>query len=84
MPVTCPDGSVVTADEGIRRGTLVEALAALRTAFRDDGVGHRGNVVADLGRGRGAADDDLGAGRRAGPAPAGPGPHASLSRATTP
>ena len=43
-PVTRPDGVTVTADEGIRRGTSVEALAALRTAFRPDGTVTAGNA----------------------------------------
>jgi len=34
----------VTADEGIRRGTTVGKLAALRPAFLDDGVLHAGNA----------------------------------------
>jgi len=34
---------VVTADEGIRRGTTVEKLAGLKPAFREDGVIHAGN-----------------------------------------
>jgi acetyl-CoA acyltransferase len=33
----------VSADEGIRRGTDLETLAGLRTAFRDDGVVTAGN-----------------------------------------
>ncbi|HMZ13864.1 MAG TPA: thiolase family protein [Mycobacterium sp.] len=37
------DGGVVTADEGIRRGTTAEKLAALKPAFTDDGVIHAGN-----------------------------------------
>jgi acetyl-CoA acyltransferase len=37
------DGDVVTADEGIRRGTTVEKLAGLKPAFADDGVIHAGN-----------------------------------------
>ncbi|TRW78852.1 thiolase family protein [Mycolicibacterium sp. 018/SC-01/001] len=37
------DGDVVTADEGIRRGTTAETLAALKPAFTDDGVIHAGN-----------------------------------------
>ncbi len=36
-PVTLPDGSVVEADEGIRRGGTLEALAGLKTPFRADG-----------------------------------------------
>ncbi|OMC18172.1 MULTISPECIES: thiolase family protein [unclassified Mycobacterium] len=36
-------GTVVVADEGVRRGTTVEKLAALKPAFVDDGVIHAGN-----------------------------------------
>jgi acetyl-CoA acyltransferase len=43
-PVTRPDGTTVTADEGIRRGTSLDALAALRTAFRPDGTVTAGNA----------------------------------------
>ena len=42
-PVTLPDGSVVEHDEGIREGTTVEKLAALKTAFKPDGVITAGN-----------------------------------------
>ena len=35
--------TVVAADEGVRRGTSVEKLAALKPAFVDDGVIHAGN-----------------------------------------
>ena len=38
-----PDDAVVAADEGVRRGTSVEKLAALKPAFADDGVIHAGN-----------------------------------------
>lgn len=37
------DGDVVTTDEGIRRDSTVEKLAALKPAFKDDGVIHAGN-----------------------------------------
>jgi acetyl-CoA acyltransferase len=37
-PVTLPDGTVVAADEGIRRDTTMEALAALKTPFKPDGT----------------------------------------------
>ncbi|MGY4712543.1 thiolase family protein [Mycolicibacterium sp. CBM1] len=37
------DTGVVTADEGIRRGTTTEKLAALKPAFTEDGVIHAGN-----------------------------------------
>ncbi|MBH0780736.1 thiolase family protein [Nocardia bovistercoris] len=42
VPVVTESG-VVDADEGIRRGTTVEKLAGLKTAFREDGVIHAGN-----------------------------------------
>jgi acetyl-CoA acyltransferase len=38
VPVTLPDGTVVTADEGIRRDTTLEKLAGLKTPFKEDGV----------------------------------------------
>jgi acetyl-CoA acyltransferase len=37
------DDTTVVADEGVRRGTTVEKLAALKPAFLDDGVIHAGN-----------------------------------------
>jgi acetyl-CoA acyltransferase len=46
VPVFTYDGaqeSIVTADEGVRRGTSVEKLAALKPAFVDDGLIHAGN-----------------------------------------
>jgi len=43
VPVFTDDGGVVTADEGIRRGTTAEKLAGLKPAFTDDGVIHAGN-----------------------------------------
>jgi acetyl-CoA acyltransferase len=43
VPVFVDEGTVVTADEGVRRGTSVEKLAALKPAFADDGVIHAGN-----------------------------------------
>jgi acetyl-CoA acyltransferase len=43
VPVFTDDGGVVTADEGIRRGTTAEKLAGLKPAFADDGVIHAGN-----------------------------------------
>jgi acetyl-CoA acyltransferase len=38
------DGREIAMDEGVRRGTSVERLAALKPAFRDDGVIHAGNA----------------------------------------
>ncbi|KZS82959.1 acetyl-CoA acetyltransferase [Mycobacterium persicum] len=43
VPVFAADGTVVNADEGVRRGTTVEKLAALKPAFVEDGVIHAGN-----------------------------------------
>jgi acetyl-CoA acyltransferase len=43
VPVFVQDGSIVNADEGIRRGTSVEKLASLKPAFAEDGVIHAGN-----------------------------------------
>jgi acetyl-CoA acyltransferase len=43
FPTRGDDGDVVTADEGIRRGTTVEKLAGLKPAFDDAGVIHAGN-----------------------------------------
>jgi acetyl-CoA acyltransferase len=37
------EGDVIAADEGIRRGTTVEKLAGLKSAFTEDGVIHAGN-----------------------------------------
>ncbi|MEE2057215.1 thiolase family protein [Rhodococcus artemisiae] len=44
VPVTAPDGTVISKDEGIRRGTSVESLAKLKTVFKEDGVIHAGNA----------------------------------------
>ncbi|CDO90822.1 acetyl-CoA acetyltransferase [Mycobacterium triplex] len=43
IPVITEDEAVVTADEGVRRGSTVEKLAALKPAFAEDGVIHAGN-----------------------------------------
>jgi acetyl-CoA acyltransferase len=37
-PVTTPSGTKVEADEGIRRGSTLEALSALKPAFKPDGT----------------------------------------------
>ncbi|HYN75735.1 MAG TPA: acetyl-CoA C-acyltransferase [Candidatus Limnocylindria bacterium] len=37
-PVTLPNGTVVSVDEGIRRGGSLESLAGLKTPFKEDGV----------------------------------------------
>jgi acetyl-CoA acyltransferase len=43
VPVFVDDGTLVLDDEGVRRGTSVEKLAALKPAFVEDGVIHAGN-----------------------------------------
>ena len=43
-PVTKPDGTVVDRDDGPRPGTTVEALAALKPAFKEDGKVTAGNA----------------------------------------
>jgi len=43
VPITGTDG-VVSADEGIRRGTTIEKLSGLKTVFKEDGVIHAGNA----------------------------------------
>ena len=60
-----------------------DARGARRTqdAVRDGGVVTAGDLVADLGRRRGAADDDLGAApRSSGLTPDGPDPHRGAGR----
>jgi acetyl-CoA acyltransferase len=41
--VTLGDGTVISTDEGIRRGSSVETLAGLKTVFKPDGVITAGN-----------------------------------------
>src|SRR6476659_9019619 len=43
-PVTTPDGTVVTKDDGPRPGTTLEKLAALKPVFRPDGSVTAGNA----------------------------------------
>jgi acetyl-CoA C-acetyltransferase len=42
-PLTLPDGTVVTADDGPRAGTTLEKVAALQPVFRPDGTVTAGN-----------------------------------------
>ena len=44
VPVTTPDGTVVTQDDGPRPGTTVETLANLKPAFKPDGTVTAGNA----------------------------------------
>jgi len=43
IPVTMPDGTVVTADDGPRPGTTIEKIAALQPVFRPNGTVTAGN-----------------------------------------
>jgi acetyl-CoA C-acetyltransferase len=45
-PVTTPDGTVVTADDGPRPGVTLDGVRALRPAFRPDGRVTAGNCCA--------------------------------------
>src|SRR3989337_3161754 len=45
-PVTTPDGTVVSADDGPRPGVTYEALSQLDPVFRPDGVVTAGNCCA--------------------------------------
>ncbi|GAB3207577.1 acetyl-CoA C-acetyltransferase [Marinactinospora endophytica] len=42
-PVTLPDGTVISADDGPRRGTTYEAVSQLKPVFRPDGTVTAGN-----------------------------------------
>ncbi len=44
VPVTTPDGTVVTKDDGPRAGTTLEKLASLKPAFRPNGSVTAGNA----------------------------------------
>ncbi len=43
-PITLPDGTVVSTDDGIRAGTTVEKLSQLKPVFRPDGTVTAGNA----------------------------------------
>jgi acetyl-CoA C-acetyltransferase len=43
-PVTAPDGTVVSKDDGPRAGTTLEALSSLKPVFRPDGRATAGNA----------------------------------------
>jgi len=44
IPVTTPDGKIVTKDDGPRAGTTVDGLAALKPVFREGGTITAGNA----------------------------------------
>jgi acetyl-CoA acyltransferase len=41
VPVTLPDGTVISMDDGIRADSTIEALAGLKTVFMNEGAGAR-------------------------------------------
>lgn len=43
-PIALPDGTIMTIDDGPRRSTTLEALAALRPLFAEDGLVTAGNA----------------------------------------
>jgi acetyl-CoA acyltransferase len=43
VAVITDDEAIITADEGVRRGSTVEKLGTLKPAFAEDGVIHAGN-----------------------------------------
>ncbi|HXH79886.1 acetyl-CoA C-acetyltransferase [Nocardioides sp.] len=45
-PVTTPDGTVVSSDDGPRAGVTYDAIASLQPVFRPDGVVTAGNCCA--------------------------------------
>jgi acetyl-CoA C-acetyltransferase len=45
-PVTTPDGTVVSADDGPRAGVTLEGVSGLKPVFRPDGVVTAGNCCA--------------------------------------
>lgn len=45
-PVTTPDGTVVSADDGPRAGVTLEAISGLKPVFREDGTVTAGNCCA--------------------------------------
>ena len=45
-PITTPDGTVVSADDGPRAGVTYDAIAGLKPVFRPDGVVTAGNCCA--------------------------------------
>jgi acetyl-CoA C-acetyltransferase len=44
VPVTLPDGTVVSKDDGPRPGTTLEKLSSLRPVFKEDGTVTAGNA----------------------------------------
>ena len=46
LPVTAPDGTVVSTDDGPRPGTTIESLSNLQPVFRDGGTVTAGNCCA--------------------------------------
>ena len=47
-PVTMPDGTVVSTDDGPRAGVTLEAVSQLKPAFRPDGRVTAGNACPSM------------------------------------
>ena len=67
-------------DEGLRRGTSVETLAALKPSFKADGIIHAGNASQISDGAAALLHDDLGEGGRARADPDRPGAHGRAGR----
>ena len=80
VPVTPPDGTVVTQDEGIRRGGTLETLAQAQAGVQAGRRDHRREQLADHRRLGRAAHHDQREGRRARADPAGAHPHRGAGR----
>ena len=68
VPVTLPDGTVVSRDDGPRPGTTIEKLATLKPVFREDGTRHRRQRLPAQRRRRRDADHERRQGGGAGTA----------------
>ena len=53
VPVTLPDGSTVSKDDGPRAGTTYEKISQLKPVFRPNGTVTAGNAPAQRRRRRG-------------------------------
>ena len=79
-PVTLPDGTMLAADEGIRRGGTLEALASSVRSSSPRRRDHRGQLLADQRRLGRPADDHQRQGRGTRPHADRPGAHRGARR----
>ncbi len=71
-PVTLPDGTVVSKDDGPRAGVTLEGVQGLKPVFRPRRPGHRRQLLPAQRRRRRPRDHERHQGPRAGPDPARP------------